>query len=624
MNKKTIQVESAFLSSLIPYPSSLRLRSVVACALSLLLVLVSVTQSSAQRRRTIAPRARAAQSSTQTRPRLVLLIVVDQFRYDYLERFHDLFAQNGIGRLMREGASWANADYDHAPTKTAPGHATIMTGTWPSEHGIIANNWFDRETGKKVKSVSDDSTLLLGGREGEKGSSPRRLLASTLGDELRLATNDRAKVIGISSKSRSAILPAGRHASAAYWFNTDNGRMVSSSYYFNQLPSWVLRFNQTRMADKFFRARWDRLLPEADYTMRLGSDSQPWENIASPDRDTNTFPHTITGGVSEPSKPFYKELDYSPFSNDLLVSFVEQAIASESLGADAITDLLSVSFSANDYVGHRFGPYSHEVLDITLRVDRQIARLLDYVDARVGLSNTLVVFTADHGVAPVPEHAERLGLPGRRLEQDDVFKIIMAHIRERYARQGERDSTDDYIQKFQDKDETKEGFINNNVYLNFAALKRDRVDAAEFERAIGEAAMTVTGTARYFTRAQFEAGMIPPSDPVARRVLHGFNWQRSGDVIILNQPYSILFSLPDDDPTDPRSSTTHESPYAYDTHVPLIIMGRGMKASRYAQAATPADIAPTLALLLGLQAPSNATGRVLNEGLSTPKTKAQR
>src|ERR1043165_1091076 len=186
MNKKTIQVESAFLSSFRLHPSSFILRSIVAFALCVLLLVGSLTQSSAQKRRPLAPVAPAAQSDSLPRPRLVLLIVVDQFRYDYLERFHDLFVPNGIGRLMREGASWVDANYDHAPTKTAPGHATIMTGTWPSEHGIIANNWFDRETGKKVRSVSDDATLLLGGKEGEKGSSPRRLLASTLGDELRL------------------------------------------------------------------------------------------------------------------------------------------------------------------------------------------------------------------------------------------------------------------------------------------------------------------------------------------------------------------------------------------------------------------------------------------------------
>ena len=596
-----------------------RLCSAFALALSVLLVFASLPESSAQQKRPLDPLTPAASSRSQTRPKLLLLIVVDQFRYDYLERFNDLFIAGGIKRLMREGASWADANYDHAPTKTAPGHATMMTGTWPAEHGIIANNWYERETGRKVRSVSDDETLLLGGREGEKGSSPHRLIASTLGDELRLATADRSKVIGVSGKSRSAILPAGRHANAAYWFNTDNGRMVSSSYYFNQLPQWVERFNQTRMADRFFGARWERLLPEAEYTRRLGPDAQRWENIASPDRDTNTFPHTITGGVSAPSRPFYKELDYSPFSNDLLVRFAEQTIEFENLGADDDTDLLSVSFSANDYVGHRFGPYSHEAMDITLRVDRQIAQLLDYVNTRVGLENTLVVFTADHGVAPIPEQAVVLNLPGRRLEQDDVFKSIMATIRARYAPKGGRDATVDYIQKFRDRSETKEGFINNNVYLNYAALRRDHIDAEQFERAVGEAALAVPGTARYFTRTQLEAGAIPPADPVARRVIHGFHPQRSGDVIIVNQPYSILFTLPDDDPTDPRSSASHESPYSYDTHVPLIIMGRGIGAGRYAQAATPADIAPTLAFVLGVQAPSSATGRILTEGLSTPK-----
>jgi arylsulfatase A-like enzyme len=620
------EVKTRALSfSFIPHPSSLipsYLRRTIAFVLSVLLVLVWLDGASAQHRRPVAPLEPAAPAvsrpitKTQERARLVLLIVVDQFRYDYLERFGDLFVRNGIGRLLREGASWADANYDHAPTKTAPGHATIMTGTWPAEHGIIANDWFDRETGKKVTSVSDDATKLLGGREGEKGQSPRRLLASTFGDELRLATNDRSKVIGISSKSRSAILPAGRHASAAYWFNTNNGRMVSSSYYFDRLPAWVERFNQQGMADKFFGRRWERLLPEAEYAKRVGPDAQSWENIAAPRSDTQTFPHVITGGVAAPSKAFYKELDYSPFSNEMLVAFAEQAIESEGLGADADTDLLSVSFSGNDYVGHRFGPYSQEAMDITLRVDRQIAELLDYVQQHIGLQNTLVIFTADHGVAPIPEHAQALNLPARRIQEADIFKTIMEAIRTRYARKGEADNTGDYIQKFQDLGKSKEGFINNSVYLNMAALKRDHIAVEEFERAVGEAAMQMPGTARYFTRAQLEAGAIPLADPVARRVLHGFNPQRSGDVLIVNAPFNVNFGLPDD-PTDPRSSASHESPYSYDTHVPLVIMGRGLMAGRYAQAASPADIAPTISLVLGVQAPSNSTGRVLTEALAT-------
>jgi predicted AlkP superfamily pyrophosphatase or phosphodiesterase len=563
-------------------------------------------------RPTRAQRPRAAQVLPQTvRTRLVLLIVVDQFRYDYLERFHDLFAPSGFRRLMRDGASWAEANYDHTPTYTAPGHATLMTGTWPSENGIVANNWFERETGKRISSVTDDETLLLGGKEGEKGSSPRRLLVSTLGDELRLATNDRAKVIGISIKNRSAILPAGRRANAAYWFSLNTGNMVSSTYYFKRLPAWVEHFNATRMADKFYGARWERLLPEAEYLKRAGADAPAWEDIDTA-KDTNTFPHVVTGGAAKAQdKAFYKALDYTPFSNDLLVAFAQEALAREALGADDDTDLLSVSFSANDYVGHRFGPYSQEMMDMTLRVDRQIASLLEAVDARVGLQHTLVVFTADHGVAPIPEQAAALNLPGRRLRNEDVLGVIRAAIKERYGRKGQ---TDDYIQRFRYNNAELDGFINGNLYFNLAALKRDGVDPEELARVAGDAALTVAGTARYFTRAQLEAGSIPPADAIARRVLHGFYPQRSGDLLILYQPYSILFGDPDD-PADPRDAATHGSPYSYDTHVPLIIMGNGLKAGRYIEAATPADIAPTLSALLGVQSPSNATGRVLVEGI---------
>ncbi len=560
-----------------------------------------------------------AQRAARVRPqnartRLVLLIVVDQFRYDYLERFGDLFAAHGFRRLMRDGASWAETNYDHTPTYTAPGHATLMTGTWPSENGIVANNWFERETGQRVSSVTDNETLLLGGNPGEKGSSPRRLLCSTLGDELRLATNDRSKVIGISIKNRSAILPAGRHANAAYWFSLTTGNMVSSTYYFKSLPAWVERFNATRRADKFYGARWDRLLPESVYLKRAGADAPAWEDIDTA-KDTNTFPHIITGGASRAQdRAFYKALDYTPFSNDLLVAFARETLEQEALGADDETDLLSVSFSANDYVGHRFGPYSQEAMDMTLRVDRQIAQLLEAVEARVGLEHTLVVFTADHGVAPIPEQAAALKLPGRRLKKDDVLGAIRAAIKERYGRTGR---TDDYIGRFSYLNTELDGFINSNLYFNLAALKRDGIELEEIAHVAGDAALTVAGTARYFTRAQLMAGAIPPADAIARRVLHGFHPNRSGDLLILYQPYSILFGDPDD-PTDARDAATHGSPYSYDTHVPLIIMGNGLKSGRYIEAATPADIAPTLASLLNVQSPSNATGRVLIEALKIP------
>ncbi len=589
----------------------LKERRIVILVLSLLIVCATLAGVIAQKRqRSSSNNAGQPSAQSRTRPRLVLLIVVDQFRYDYLERFGDLFAANGIKRLMREGASWSEANYDHAPTYTAPGHAALMTGTWGSENGIIANNWFERETGKRVSSVTDDATLLLGGKEGEKGSSPRRLLASTLGDEMRLATNDRSKVFGISLKNRSAILPAGRRANAAYWFNTNTGNMVSSTYYFNRLPAWVESFNKTHLIDKFYGARWDRLLPEAEYQKRAGADAPAWENIDTA-KDTNTFPHIVTGGAKEPGKVFYKALDYTPFCNELLLEFTKQAIANEKLGADDEIDFLSVSFSGNDYVGHRFGPYSQEAMDVTLRVDRQIAALLEEVNARVGLQNTIVVFTADHGVAPIPEHAAAINLPGRRLGKDELFKAVAAAIKERY---GSKKSLDDYLQKFKYNNAERDGFINGNFYFNRAALKRDGIEPEEFARLVGEAALSIPGTARYFTRAQLEGGVVSDSDPVMRRVRHGFHPARSGDLLIIYQPYSIHFGEPDD-PDAPRDAATHGSPYSYDTHVPLIIMGGGIKMGRYAEAASPADIAPTLAHLLGIQSPSSATGRVLSEGI---------
>jgi predicted AlkP superfamily pyrophosphatase or phosphodiesterase len=547
---------------------------------------------------------RQAQAPAPKRPRLVLLIVVDQFRYDYLERFGDLFAANGLRRLLRDCASWTQSNYDHMPTYTAPGHATMMTGAYPAETGIIGNEWLEHPA-KRVTSVSDESVKLLGVGPNEIGASPSRLMASTVGDELRLATNDRSKVIGISVKDRSAILPAGRHANAAYWFNTTSGNMVSSTYYFNQLPNWVTTFNNTRPADKYFGAKWERLLPPEEYVRRAGPDSPSWETVGSASGDTNAFPHTITGGATTPGPAFYTALDYSPFTNDLLVSFAQQAITNEQLGQDDDTDVLTVSFSANDYVGHRFGPYSQEVMDVTLRTDRQIGTLLDFVDTRIGLSNTLVAFTADHGVSPIPEHAATLGLGGARLSTSDLFAAIRKALTARYNPQGKSpDPSADYLLK--ESGTMREWFINSNLYFNYDALRRDGVNVEEFSQVVAAAALSVPGIARCFTRTQLLRGAISITDPIERRALHGFFPARSGDVVMVPEPYKYLGDT---------ITATHGSAYSYDTHVPTIMMGAGVNPGRYLEAATPADIAPTLSALLRITPPSNATGRVLVEAL---------
>jgi predicted AlkP superfamily pyrophosphatase or phosphodiesterase len=563
-------------------------------AARLLLTLLLVAHAAQTR----APRASAQtrlDSAAPRRPRLVLLIAVDQFRYDYLERFGDLFAEGGIRRLLREGASWTDADYDHVPTETAPGHATMLTGAWPSETGIIANDWYDRAEAKRVNNVGDDSVRALGGGSTEPASSPRNLICSTLGDELKLATNNRSRVVGVSLKNRAAILPAGRMADAAYWLSAQTGEFVSSTYYFERLPEWVARFNAARPADKFFGAKWERLLPAAEYERRATADDAPWER--GDGKLSSTFPHVFTGGLSKPGPEFYDALSYSPFTNELLLDFAEQAVTNEQLGDDADADVLTVSFSADDIVGHRYGPYSQEVMDVTLRVDRQIARLLDFVDARVGLRNTVVVFTADHGVAPSPDHAARVKLPGGYVKVSDVLAAVRNRLRVRFGKSSERDTTADYVQTFS----------NGQLYFNRAALERDGVAQEEAERVAGEAALTVPGVARYFTRTQLLNGAVSQTDAVARRVMHGYNARRSGDVVFVSEPFKYL--------ADYVAVATHGTPYSYDTHVPLIIMGGGVAAGRYRTPATPADIAPTLAKVLGVQTPSSATGRVLAEAL---------
>lgn len=549
---------------------------------------------------------RRPEQTVQKRSRLVLLIVVDQFRYDYLERFGDLFGPKGFRRLMSDGASWTQSNYDHMPTYTAPGHGTMMTGAYPAESGIIGNEWLDRVSGKRITSVSDDSVKLLGGLPNDPGASPSRLMASTVGDELRLITNDRAKVIGISVKDRSAILPAGRHANAAYWFSWTSGTMVSSTYYFNQLPAWVTNFNAAKPADKYFGTKWERLLPESEYIKRAGADNPSWENVTAAG-DSNSFPHTITGGVTAPNQSFYTALDYSPFTNDILVSFAQEAIVNEQLGQDDDTDVLTVSFSANDYVGHRFGPYSQEVMDVTLRTDRNIAALLDFVDARVGLSNTLIAFTADHGVSPIPEQAAALGLGGGRLKFADVMGKIQAAISARYNPQGKSpDPSADYLLRFSEGSTTREWFINNNIYFNYDALRRDGVNIEEFSQVVVAAALTVPGIARCFSRSQLLRGATSVTDPIERRVLHGFYPARSGDVVMVAEPYKYIAET---------ITATHGSPYSYDTHVPTIIMGAGVNPGRYLEPASPADIAPTLSALLRITPPTNSTGRVLIEAL---------
>jgi predicted AlkP superfamily pyrophosphatase or phosphodiesterase len=560
--------------------SSKRFIVVLVCLFALLCV-----SSDAQRQASPRP---SAQRATTTRPKLVLVIVVDQFRYDYLERFGDLFGTGGFKRLMNEGALFTSANYDYVPTYTACGHAAIFSGSVPAQNGIVGNSWFDREAGKVRVMVIDDSThLITGNGLSGKGASasPRYLSGTTIGDQMRLASNFESKVIAASLKDRAAVLPGGQRPNGAFWFNEANGEFVSSDYYFKELPSWVKKFDSADRPDRYFGMKWDRAL-SADAYKRAQAENLPLQHSPL----GSHFPYSVTGGEDKPGQRFYAAFQYTPFASEYLAEFAKAAIEGESLGADSFPDLLSISFSSPDLAGHFYGPDSQEIEDTYIRLDRVIADLLNYIDKKVGLANTIIAVTGDHGVAPVPEYARSKGfdaarLPGREVV-DGANKALSFHFGE---------------------GKWVVGFVNDQLYLDQKLIAEKKVSPAEAERVAGEAALSVAGVATYFTRTQLVEGRMP-AGPVARRVGNGFFRGRSGDVWLITKPF--CFFVEGDLPT------THGSAYNYDTHVPVILFGGGVRPGRYNAECSPSDIAPTLAALLGVEPPSNLTGRVLVEAMA--------
>jgi len=566
---------------IMPVSSLKRLRCQLAFTLSLILAftnLLTISTAAAQQRR----RAANAPPNATKPVRLVVGIVIDQFRYDYLTRFQDQFGEGGFKRLLNGGAVFTNANYIHVPTYTACGHATFMSGSTPALDGIIGNEWFDRESGKRITSVTDAKVKLVGGREGAAGMSPSRMLGSTIGDELKLASGGQAKVIGISLKDRSAILPAGKHPNGAYWYDLGTGNLVSSTYYFSDLPDWVKKFNKEMRPDRFFGKRWEKLLPESAY-QRSTADDMPYEKFDA----GNKFPYTITGGEEIPGPRFYTQFQYTPFANDYLVDFAKAAIENEQLGADDVTDLLTVSFSSNDLVGHIYGPYSQEVQDITLRTDRALAEFFNYLDRKIGLDRIIIALTADHGVAPVPAYAQQFGFGGI-IEPKSVT-----------------DAIDNALNKSFGEEKWTLPLVNGNVYLDEAAIERRKVAVEDVERVASQAVTKVAGVADCFTRSQILSGRLPQTK-VARSVANGFHPQRNGNLVVVPQPFFFIGE---------GITTTHGTPYSYDTHVPVIFYGAGVVAGTYYDASSPADIAPTLAAMLKIEIPSNSVGRILSEAI---------
>jgi predicted AlkP superfamily pyrophosphatase or phosphodiesterase len=504
--------------------------------------------------------------------RLVLLIAVDQFRYDYLTRFRGDFS-GGLKRLLTEGAVFTDANLEHYPTVTAIGHATMLTGATPSVSGIIGNDWFDRETGTQVQSITDTTVKPIGAPDAA-AASPRRLLVSTLGDELKLASGApkgsgaAPRVIGMSLKDRSAVMPAGRAADAAYWLDTKSGAFVSSTYYMPDAPAWVKAYNDRHLADTHLGREWTPLSPPAVSLKQL---------------------------PKERGTPFYEAVFGSPFGNELLLEFATNALTHERMGQRGVTDLMSVSFSSNDSVGHTYGPESPQVRDITIRTDRVIGQLLDRVDKAVGLQHTLIALTADHGVAPLPEDLAARSMPGGRMANKELFGAIQKGLEAKYG-----------------PGEWLASTAGSSPYLNYALIAEMKLNPEEVRRVAAEAALAVPHVTRVYTRDQLLRGDVG-DDRIGRRVVRGFNVQRSGDLEIILEPFWMRAA----------SGTTHGTPYNYDAHIPLVIMGPPIKAGVYSDPVALNDLAPTLATILNVQTPSGSSGRVLTEAIKPPAPAAE-
>jgi predicted AlkP superfamily pyrophosphatase or phosphodiesterase len=491
------------------------------------------------------PAHSAPPASPQTK--LVVAIIVDQFRYDYMTRFDSAY-QDGLRKLHDHGAFFTDAHEAHFPTVTAVGHAAFLTGSTPAVDGIIGNDWYDRETGKTVTSVSDDATKLVGGSPGA-GSSPRRLVASTLGDEIKAVGLADTEVIGISLKDRAAILPAGHAANAAYWFNHETGQFVTSTYYMQDLPAWVQAFNKSDAANKYASAKWASF---------------------------KTLPAVL-------GKPYYEAMIATPYGNDMLEAFAEEALKEEHLGRHSGTDVLTVSFSSNDLLGHQSGPDAPEVRDMCLQTDRVLGRLLRAVEEEAGAGNYVVVFTSDHGVAPKPEELTKHGIPAGRFSRDQVYQAIEAALTEKYG-------PGKWIL----------GNAELSPYLNHDLLREKHALLPEAEEIAADAVRKLPYIFRVYTSAQLEHEDVG-GDPIGRLIDRGYYRGRSADLFIVQKPYWLAS----------KDGTSHGTPFSYDTHVPVIFLGRGIRPGRYDENVRTADIAPTLAALLGVNTPSGSVGRIL-------------
>ncbi len=530
-------------------------------------------------------------------PRLAILLSVDQLRPDYLERFRPFFVADGFNRLLSRGAVYAEARHRHAFTNTASGHATLATGVHANVHGIIGNEWRDAATLAEGTSVTDPDVQLLGegaasgvrlpgGALGTRGGiSPRRLLATTIGDQLKLRFGSASKVIGVGMKDRSSVLMAGRLGDGAYWLK--RGRFVTSTHYMEQIPAWAEAFNVGSQVENDFGRTWDRVLEPHFYEAVQGPDDMPGEE--NPDGMGTTFPKRLTGGQPALTDRFHEVFRGSPFSSDLVLEFAKAAVRGEKLGHHDGPDLLAVAISQIDQCGHSYGPDSHEVMDSVIRLDRALAGFFQFLDQEVGAGRYLVVLSADHGVAPLPERitALRGGVAARRLDSAGARAAIERALTAAF---GAPEGQDYWVMR-----------DGATFRLRRETLQARNADPVAARRVVKDALLAFPDIAAAFTREDL-LGVPADGEALINRVRRSFHDERSGDVYFVPRPYIV----------DRRANgTNHNTPYDYDRHVPLIWYGPGVTPGVRSNAVGTDQLAPTLCALLGVTRPPECTAERL-------------
>jgi predicted AlkP superfamily pyrophosphatase or phosphodiesterase len=513
------------------------------------------------------------------KPKLVVGIVVDQMRYDFLIRFWDKYGDDGFKKLVKEGFNCKNVNFNYMPTYTGPGHASIYTGTTPENHGIISNHWYNKVVDETIYCTDDSNVRTLGSSSSNGEMSPKNMLGTTITDELKLATNKRGKVIGISIKDRGAILPAGHMADAAYWFEgDDNGQWISSTFYMEELPDWLQQLNAKKPAEKYLSQSWETLYSIGTYKESIKDDNAYEELFVG--ESAPVFPHNLPALRDHNNN--YSLIKSTPFGNTIVKELALETIKAEKLGQDNFTDFLTVSFSSPDYIGHRYGPMSVEIEDTYLRLDKDIAQIINYLEKKFKKENVLIFLTADHGAANVPQYLIDNDVPAGYFDQSTLKKDLKNHLINKHG-----------------VDSLIANVSNYQVFLNKENLHMNKLNIEVLENTIAQFLLTHEGIAKVVTGTSLRTTEF--KDKFLGNAQRGYNQVRSGDVLFVLESGWI--------PSTTKTGTTHGSPYHYDTHVPLLWYGAGISKGETNYEIIIPDIAATIAALLEIQPPSACTGQ---------------